>query len=276
MNQSETVNLPLSSSRKDHPEAVGSGVSWSAVIAGAFVTAALYLILLSLGAGLGLSSVSVWSNVGVSAATIGTASILWLIFAEIVSSSMGGYLAGRLRTKWTVIHGDEVYFRDTAHGFLSWSVALVVTAALLGAAATAMIGSPSAIGSSETKSSASPNAYFVDAILRTETPKTDSDTASLRQEVGTILATSLKQGSLGSDDKAYLDRLVSARTGLDQGTADKRVSDVYANAQNAAEATRKAVAHTLLWIFIALLIGAFCSSLAGTIGGKQRDNVVIL
>lgn len=267
--------LPLSL-KAQTPEANASGVSWSAVIAGSFVTAALYLILLSLGAGLGLSSISVWSNIGVSAATVGSASILWLIFAEIVSSSMGGYLAGRLRTKWTMIHSDEVYFRDTAHGFLSWCVALVITAALLGSAATAMIGSPSGHGPVETTVSHGPNDYFVDSLLRTGAANPQMDTASLHDEVAIILASSLKHGGLSSDDKAYLDQVVAARTGMDQSDADKRVSNIYATAREASETARKALAHTLLWIFIALLIGAFCASFAGTIGGRQRDNVVLL
>src|ERR1700674_4118032 len=124
-------------------EANPSGVSWAAVIGGGFVTAALSLILLALGTGLGLSSVSPWSNVAVSPSTIGTAAILWLILMQIMSSSMGGYLAGRLRTKWANIHTDEVYFRDTAHGFLAWAVALVVTAAFLTSAATYMVGAAS-------------------------------------------------------------------------------------------------------------------------------------
>src|SRR5450631_4914901 len=121
-------------------ESNSSGVSWAAVIGGAFVTAALSLILLALGTGLGFSSVSLWSNVGASASTVGAAAIVWLILMQIMSSSMGGYLAGRLRTKWANIHTDEVYFRDTAHGFLTWAVALVVTAAFLTSAAAYMVG----------------------------------------------------------------------------------------------------------------------------------------
>jgi len=92
-------------------EANSSGMSWAAVIGGAFVAAALSLILLALGTGLGFSSVSLWSNVGASASMIGKAAIVWLILMQIISSSMGGYLAGRLRTKWANIHTDEVYFR---------------------------------------------------------------------------------------------------------------------------------------------------------------------
>jgi hypothetical protein len=268
-----------------HNEAHSSGVSWSAVIAGALVTAALSLILLALGTGLGLSSVSPLSNVGGSASTLGATAIVWLIAMEIVSSSMGGYLAGRLRTKWASIHSDEVYFRDTAHGFLAWATALVVTAAFLASAATVMTGSagPSTTGSQSGSRVQSvegqgfdPNAYFVDTMFRTDTSKSDAIGNSVRNEAGVIFANALRQGNLSPADKAYLDQLVSTKTGTTQGDADKRVSDVFANAQEAAEASRKAVAHSLLWAFLALLIGAFCASLSATIGGGQRDRVVIV
>lgn len=273
MQQLENSALPASRSASVHPEANASGVTWSAVFAGAVVTAALYLILLTLGAGLGLSSVSVWSDAGASASTVGAAAIFWFIFTEIISSAMGGYLAGRLRTKWSAIHGDEVYFRDTAHGLLAWSAALVVTAAFLGSAATAAIGSAPS-GPARNGAAAGPNAYFVDQLLRADGP-TAGD-ISPHPEVSTILAHSLQTGAVAGDDQAYLAHVVSARTGLDQAAANRRVSDTFASAQQAAEKARKSVAHTLLWVFIALLIGAFSASLAGTIGGRQRDNVVLL
>src|SRR5580658_2022650 len=117
-----------------------SGVAWGAVIGGAFVIAALYLILLALGAGLGLSAISPWSNVGVSASSAGTLAIVWLIFIEVIASALGGYLTGRLRTKWTIIHTDEVYFRDTANGFLAWAVALLISVIFLTTAAGFMVG----------------------------------------------------------------------------------------------------------------------------------------
>ena len=121
-------------------EAYSAGVSWPAVIGGAFVSASLALILLSLGTGLGFSSISPWSNMSVAASTIGKAAIAWLIITQIIASAMGGYLAGRLRTKWVNVHTDEVYFRDTAHGFLVWALGLVVTAAFLASAATSLAG----------------------------------------------------------------------------------------------------------------------------------------
>ncbi len=125
-------------------EASTSAVSWPAIIAGAFVVSALSLILLALGTGVGLSSISPWTNQGVSASTVGKGAIVWMILVQIIASAMGGYLAGRLRTKWVAVHSHEVYFRDTAHGFLVWSVGLVVTAAFLASAATSMVsGTPS-------------------------------------------------------------------------------------------------------------------------------------
>ena len=265
-------------------EANSSGVSWAAVIGGGFVTAALSLILLALGTGLGLSSVSPWSNVGVSASTIGTAAILWLIFMQIISSSMGGYLAGRLRTKWANIHTDEVYFRDTAHGFLAWAVALVITAAFLAAAAASMVGATASSAAGGTGRATGvqaegrefdPNEYFIDTLFRSESAKPDSNSTSVRGEAGRIFANALRQGDI-SADKSYLAQLVAARTGLSQADAEKRASDVFARAQQTADTARKTVAHSLLWAFLALLIGAFCASFAATIGGRQRDHVVII
>jgi hypothetical protein len=263
-------------------EATSSGVSWSAVLAGGFVTAALSLILLALGTGLGFASVSVWSGVGASASAIGTAAILWFILIQIMSSSMGGYLAGRLRTKWTGIHTDEVYFRDTAHGFLAWSVALVVTAAFLASAATSLMGSAPDKGTATSPAlhgqiaETGPNAYFIDSLFRTDGSKPEGENASVTREASTIFATSLKEGDLSASDKTYLDQLVMSRTGVSQSEADKRVSEAFLNAKSSAEAARKAIAHTLLWTFIALLIGAFCASFSGTIGGRQRDHVVLV
>lgn len=83
-------------------------------------------ILLVLGTGIGLSSISSWSNAGAAATTIGAAAIVWLVISQIIASLIGGYLAGRLRTKWVGIHTDEVYFRDTVHGFLVWGVGVLI------------------------------------------------------------------------------------------------------------------------------------------------------
>jgi hypothetical protein len=258
-------------------KANSSGVAWGAVIGGAFVAAALYLILLSLGAGFELSSISPWTNMGVSAGTADAAAIIWLIFIGIVSSAMGGYLAGRLRTKWTLVHSDEVFFRDTANGFLSWAVALVVSVTFMASAAASMVGrvSPARESTDGTASAAAaidPNAYFVDALFRSDRSVAASDTSG-RSEAGRIVANALRQKAMPAEDQDYLGRLIAARTGLSQPDAEKRVSDVVAQARQAEDTARRVTAHFLLWLFLALLAGAFSASYAATIGGRQRDHV---
>jgi hypothetical protein len=291
-------------------ETLASGVSWPAVFAGAFAAAALSLILLALGAGLGFSAVSPWANSGASASTISGSAIFWMILMQIIAWGLGGYLAGRLRTKWAGIHTDEVYFRDTAHGFLAWAVGLVITAAFLASAAASMLGgvarggvnAATAAGAASGMSSAEssgraidPNAYFIDAMLRT-TPapapaidasgvpqltanvpaSTGANSAAIRNEVVVIFANDLRQGSLSPEDKTYLGQVVAARTGISEADAEQRVANTFTQIQQAADAARKTIAHSSLWIFLALLIGAFSASLAATFGGAQRDHVVVL
>jgi hypothetical protein len=249
-----------------------SAVSWAAVLAGSVVFAALALILVALGAGFGLSLVSPWSNVGASASTIGKMGVGWLVLTQVIASVTGGYLAGRLRTKWVSIHTDEVYFRDTAHGFLVWAVGVVISASLLGSAAMAMSGLS---GSPEARNRGGGPAilnYFVDTLLRSERPNAPGD-SGVATQIETILIHGLAQPNFPASDQAYLTEVVVARSGLNQTDAQNRVNTVISDARQAEDQARKATAHLLLWTFLALLIGAFCASYAATIGGKQRDEV---
>src|SRR5687767_4945983 len=117
-----------------------TAVSWGAIFAGAAAAAALSLILMLLGTGLGLSAMSPWANEGTSAKTLGIGTGVWLIVIHIAASFIGGYMAGRLRTKWVALHGDEVVYRDTSHGFLTWAVATLLTAAVLTSTVTTLVG----------------------------------------------------------------------------------------------------------------------------------------
>jgi hypothetical protein len=112
-----------------------SGVSWGAIVAGGIAAAAMALLLMALGAGLGLIAVSPWPDQGASAETVGIGVIVWSIIIEVAAFGLGGYLAGRLRTKWANLHGDEVYFRDTAHGFVTWALGTLVSICLVSGAA---------------------------------------------------------------------------------------------------------------------------------------------
>ena len=171
---------------EDRNEARSSGVSWAAVFAGAFVAAALSLILLALGTGIGLSAISPWASMGASGSEIGKGAIGWFILIQLIASSMGGYLAGRLRTKWVNIHTDEVYFRDTAHGFLVWAVSLVMTAAFLTSAAAAMVGRVAQAESTSAgvgqERGVEAHAYFVDMLLRSNSATSDQNDAAARRD----------------------------------------------------------------------------------------------
>jgi hypothetical protein len=281
-------------------EGSGAGVSWSAVLAGALAAAALSFILLILGVGLGLSALSPWSY---NDAPIGKSAIIWVAFMQLASAGIGGYLAGRLRTRWANVHGDEVYFRDTAHGLLAWAVATLLTAALMAGAvraaisgaidagsgvatATATVAAGAGAGVAATAARA-PGAYYSDMLLRSDTPVPDTDNGALRAEIGRIMMQPANGPSLAVDDRQYLARLIAKRTGMEQADAERRVDDVYArmvkartDAENAARAAadkaRKAGALSALWMFFALLLGAFVASMAATFGGKLRDDVPAL
>jgi hypothetical protein len=265
-------------------EAHASGVSWAAVFAGAFVAAAVSLALLALGTGIGLSAASPWASAGTTGSRIGRTAIAWLILMQVIASSVGGYLAGRLRTRWVNIHTHEVYFRDTAHGFLVWAVALVMTAAFLTSAAASLVGGasrgrltpPNPSESAASRNVPDPEGYLVDRLLRTIGPSADKDNAPVRDEIERIFANGLREGSLPQADRSYLTQVVMTRTGASQSDAERRVDDAFAQAEQVADGSRRAVAHSMYWTFAALLIGAFCASVAATFGGKERDRVVVV
>src|SRR5665811_2477030 len=170
-------------------EAATSGVAWPAIIGGAFAAAALSLILIALGSGFGLASVSPWSNAGASAATFTVMTAVWLIVTQWLASALGGYITGRLRTKWVGLHTHEVFFRDTANGFLTWATASVIGAAFLAAAASSFVSgtatmvagvaSGAAAGASQAATRpggnlADPMAYFVDSLYRSDHPSANA------------------------------------------------------------------------------------------------------
>lgn len=247
-----------------------SAISWAAILAGAAAAAALSLILLLLGAGIGLSSISPWAQKGIEASTFGVSTIIWITVTQLLAAGMGGYLAGRLRTRWANVDADEVYFRDTAHGFLAWSVATLVTAVLItstvgsiisggvqavstitgGAANAAVAGGVLAAGG---EGSQPDNAsgfgtgamgYFVDSLFRqddsfamttsSEINNTSLDTAQQAPatgEVTRIFINSMDKEALPQSDLSYISQLVSRHTGLTPQEAETRVNDIYGNLQ---------------------------------------------
>lgn len=283
---------PLSDFRRDEQtvEAAVSAVSWAAVIAGAFVAAAVTLVLLALGSGFGLASVSPRPASGVSATTFTILAGIWLIVVQWLSSAIGGYITGRLRTKWTGTHTHEVFFRDTAHGFLTWALATVIGAALLATAASSAVGTgvraSSTVAAGAAQASADPSmamgrAYDVDGLFRSVTPDATGTGPAARVEATRILAIGVVNGDVSAADDAYLVQLVSVHTGLGQADAQKRVDDTIAQekanevkAKQLADAARKSAAAFSIFAAISMLIGAFVACAAAAYGGQLRDDHV--
>jgi hypothetical protein len=242
---------------------LASAVSWSAIAAGAAAAAALSLILLILGTGLGLSAVSPWADTGIGATTFGVSTILWVTFTQLVAAALGGYLTGRLRTRWVGVHADEVYFRDTAHGLLAWAVASLATAALLtsvigsivnagaqagatisaGVATTAMAGAAAGLPDT-TNAESEPMGYLLDSLFRKDIGAgqaagaapgnvTQQTTPIQTAEVARIFLNSVRSGPLPAEDVRYVGQVVAQSTGLNQADAEQRVAEVYTRAQTA-------------------------------------------
>jgi hypothetical protein len=285
-----TNDIPLESS--------SSAVSWGPIIAGALAATVMTLVLMLIGSGLGLTMISPWENDSSSLTTIGTTAAIWLVLVQWISAALGGYLTGRLRTKWAGLHTYEIFFRDTAHGFLAWALATLVVASLLSSAVSSIISTgaqatASAVGAAGTAGAAAAAAnsdgmtsgfspsYFTDALLRPADPRTPPANQSNEQvsaEVSRILVSGATTGEIASDDRTYLDQVVASRTGLSEADAKarvdatlKRIDDAKAAAKEAADTARKAASVAALAGALSLFVGAFCACVAAAIGGRQRD-----
>ncbi|OJF92849.1 hypothetical protein AX761_20610 [Rhizobium sp. 58] len=279
---------PLSS----HVESSRSAVSWGAIIAGAVAAAAITLLLTLLGSGLGLTMVSPWASEGVSATTFAVSTAIWIVIVQWLSSGMGGYITGRLRTRWTGTQTDEVFFRDTAHGILAWALSTLIIAGTLTSAVTSTINSGVQAASTVTSGAAlatasaaanvdsGPTAYFVDSLLRPADPgaTTAETNAQDAAQASRILINGATAGEIPADDRAYLGRLVAVRTGLSEADANARVDTVLKSiedakvaAQEAADTARKAGATFALLTALSLLVGAFIAGVSAALGGRERD-----
>jgi hypothetical protein len=263
-----------------------SAISWASIAAGAAVAAAASLLLVALGTGLGFASLSPWSNEGPSATTFTVMTAVWLIVVQWLASGLGGYLTGRFRTKWVGTHTHEVFFRDTAHGFVTWSVATLATSVIVALAASAAIGgsvkavssvaSGAAQAGATVASAATGDSYELDSLFRS----TNANTAGpeVRSEAMRIIAKGLGDGEITAADRTYLAQLIAARTGVSPEEASQRIDSAIAGlkalevkARETADAARKAASAASIFAALSMLIGAFIACVAAALGGAQRD-----
>ena len=261
-----------------------SAASWPSIIAGAFVAAAATVILVALGSGIGFASISPWPDRGASITSFAITTAIWLIVTQWVSAALGGYIAGRLRTRWMGTHPHEVFFRDTAHGLITWAVATILVVAVgassfKSAAGTAGLAGAASANTAALVSANSPvSAYEIDRLFRTSNFGGAALLADARTETAHIAANAFANGSISSADRTYLVDQVSARTGAPQADAQARVdnfvaavTEAQAKLKTEADSARKAAAEASIYLALSMLIGAFIASVSAALGGRIRD-----
>jgi hypothetical protein len=269
-----------------HHVAMQSAISCRAIVVGAIVMAASTIVLVLLASGLGLASVSPWQNSGSGVAGFTIMTGIAFIVVQWLSAGIGGYLTGRLRTSWTDAHTHEVFFRDTANGFIAWALMTVVGAIFVASAASSVVGSGTraasmvAAGAAQGAGKAammSANAYDVDSLFRTDRVDPTSDNGS-KAEITRIFKSGLRNGDVSEADQAYIVQTVARKTGLTQAEAQKRVDGVVAREKQAelqlrqaADTARKTASIVSIFTALSMLIGAFIAAAAAAFGGSLRD-----
>ncbi len=283
----EGADLPNTGIAGRPLESALSAVSWPAITAGTVVAVSVTFVLMALGSGLGLAFVSPWPGRGVSATAFTALMAIWLIVVQWGASALGGYTAGRLRTKWAGLHTHEVFFRDTAHGLVTWATATVLGALLMGAAALHTAGkgvqAAGALSRAGTERSMHRSAgggerpsYEMDQLFRST--GAEPVAAERYAEAARVLNKAVTDGSLSSEDNAYLTDLVAARAAIPPQEAQKRVNDALAQvkaaelrARKAADTARRTSAEFSIYMALSMLVGAFVACAAAALGGRLRD-----
>lgn len=281
-----------------HPRAA---ISWAAVFAGAVIAAALSIMLLTGGVGLGFVALSPYEGEGADAGAVAWGVVIWMFVVQIIAYGVAGYVVGRIRPMWAPVYSDEIYFRDTAHGLAVWAVSALISIALFGSMISAAVGAAAQGGAAIMQGAAttavaagsaaaqdgqggeadglpSPE-YFVDRMLRSEQPSPAEDPQAARAELTRMVTVAAASGEISSDDREYAARVIAAESGLSETAARERLDavltqaeqtrqEVIDTAREAADAARKAAAAMALWAFAALLTGAFVAAFMAMVGGR--------
>lgn len=272
----------------ENEPAPSSAVSWGAILAGAAVSAGLSLILLAIGSGIGFSVMNPWSP-GTAATTTKAATVagIYLTVTAVLASAVGGYLAGRLRHIWLGTHPHEAFFRDTAHGLITWAVATGAGVVLLGTVTTSLTGAAvhgASTGAGMEAAREGATAPFADRLFaydyvavsnaqgnRPNTGIARDYNGDRAAAVRLLNGLGHRESALTTDERQNLAVIVAARTGLPLPDAEKRVAAVEADARAAADTARRVGMMLSFWLAASLLAGALAASLAAWEGGAIRD-----
>lgn len=254
-------------------------VDWSAIFAGTVLATALTLVLLSFGAGLGLSMTSPVAGEGVSLRWVTIAAGIWMIWTAVGSFAAGGYLAGRLRRRIGDATTDEIEARDGAHGVIVWAVGAVFGGVLAVNGASGMLSTAGNVASAIMEVAdlqlSEATDYASAALLRSDAIQ---GSTAAKSEVAAILAHGFVAGEVTDDERQYVTNVVVAQTQLDhaaaQGRVDAAIADGLAARATAVEAANQARIVGVIGAFVlaaTMLVSAAAAYFAAAAGGKHRD-----
>lgn len=250
-----------------------SYIHWGPAIGGAVIAAATFYVLMTFASAVGLAIASpspTWRDTSLGLVLL---SGVWVVLVTIGSIALGGYFAGRVRSTWAAVD-DEIEFRDGAHGLLVWGLSILIGTMLVWLAATA-ISSISAPSPQMDRVPGEPSfmQLEIDRLFRSERRPEQLDPQA-RAEASRILMTGLGRRDIAAEDRAYLVRLVSARTSLPAPDADRRVSQIVSEAKDASRRARATAIIIGFFTAAALAAGAAAAWFAAGIGGKHRDHAI--
>jgi hypothetical protein len=252
----------------------GSYVEWSAVLAGAVVALAITFVLLTFGSAVGLSAVSPWTSTERTVTSVSIGAGFWMLLVHIWAFACGGYISGRMRYRWNDSTQNEAEFRDDAHGLLVWAAAVtfgatIAAMTLISTGQSVVQGAATAAGNNASTITQTAVDTMFRAAARPAAPNAPVD--DTRGEATRILTRSAAAGEVTQADRTYLTQLVSARTGLPQPEAEKRVNDTIAQATDATNKARKTGIMLGFITAATLLVGAVAAWWGAGMGGKHRD-----
>jgi hypothetical protein len=268
-----------------------SYIEWTPVIAGSIAASALSFLLLTFGGAVGLSLTSPWPGSGARLWVVAFILLWWMVAVQIGSFAAGGYLAGRMRSRWGSTTTPESQFRDSVHGFMVWALGVLMGALALGflgagAAKTGVQSASMVAGGAAATASASktsPADYAVDLLLRpaptgATTKTAPGDDEIVRGEANRIFTSAINNRALSQRDYDYLTQVVVARTGLPQNEAQQRVQlatteakDLEIKARDQADKARKSAIITGFMAAASLLVSMLAAIGAAAAGGRHRD-----
>jgi hypothetical protein len=250
-------------------------VDWCAVIAGALIACAIFVLLTTFGSAIGLTLTSPYPGSGFSGKVATWLIGIWEIWVAVSAFAVGGYFAGRLRHRIFDATEHESDVRDSAHGLLVWAIAALlgtwIATMTIKEVTHAVAGGPDR---NPIAGKADPARYAADVMLRSDQPAPGNYDEPLHKEVATVLAAYATGVSVTQEDAAYLTRVTAAHSGVAQADAQKRVSTAVQQVRDNANRTRRTGIMVAFLTAASLAVGAAAAWAAAALGGRHRDEGV--